>query len=156
MAFNVYEIYTKRIIDYLASQGYDMILQAQATKDAKNRSYNQKDAYGALVYLNGELKEVKTLDSSSKGTHKGWPKHGIPDGTGREWLQRFIDTYKAPDKGFVLVVVNAAFYTRILEEGMQGPPAGHEPRTKYKIISQVFGKMDDIAEKLGGGTITRL
>lgn len=133
-----------------------MVNDAIATHSVKFRSYNLMDAFGFVVYYNGTVKTkgYGTQSPKSKGIHEGWDKHGIPDGTGRQWLDDFISGYEAPKKGFSLLVVNAAFYSRILEEGMQGPPAGHPARTKYRIISQIAGMMEDLQGKFEGSTLT--
>lgn len=124
----------KEITDWLARQGLAMIQKAQASKEVDNVTYNQKDAFAALVYYGGKLQRRVVLNpESSKRPHKGWAKYGIPEGTGREWLETFIDGFKAPAKGFALVVVNVAFYTAILEN-----------KHNYKIISQTFADLDEI------------
>lgn len=150
------DAYMNRFVSYLAQEGRKVINRAIATQSVKFRSYNLMDAFGFVVYHNGivKTKGYGTQSPKSKGTHRGWEKHGIPDGTGRGWLDDFISGYEPPKTGFTLVVVNAAFYARILEEGMQGPPAGHPARKKYRIISQTVGMMEDIQSKFKGSALT--
>lgn len=135
----------------LASEGLRIAKDAEATAETQKRSGNQSDAFGYAVYLDGrEMRRGYANPSPvSSVPHKGWEKHGIPADTGRGYLDSFLDTYVPPKKGFHLVVVNAAYYTRILEEGAQGRPK-RRLSTKYRIISQITDDMDRLAAKYGG------
>ena len=140
-----------RMADVLAAEGLRIAKDAESTSETQKRSGNQSDAFGYAVYLDG--KEMRrgyaNAAPTSSGPHKGWEKHGIPADTGRGYLNTFLDTYAAPKSGFHLVVVNAAYYTRILEEGAQGRPK-RKLSAKYRIISQITDDMDRLASKYGG------
>lgn len=143
------DIYKKRIIDYLASEGKKIASKALASKDAKNRTYNQADAFGYIVFYNGKIERkgyANTTPKAEKG-HKGWNRIGVKDGSGREWLDEFIDTWKPESKGFVLIVVNAAFYSGILEQ------ARGSVQRKYRIISQIWSDMETLQSKFKGSSI---
>lgn len=141
MALNLLKKTIDSVLNYLINKGYEMIVEAQYRKQVGNDSYNQRDAYGALVYHNGVLKRKATLDPMfAEEPHTGWEKHGIKSDFGRNWLNDFVKSYDgAPKKGFALVIVNAAFYTTIQEQ-----------KYKYKVISQEYVRMEDLADKLGG------
>jgi len=147
MAKKLFDKYKEMIINTLAKEGEAMIEEAAKTKDTKVDTGNQLDAYGYIIYYNGEVQLVGFLDpfTQSTGKHKGWKKMGIEANTGRGWLAEFTQRYKdVPKKGFALVVVNAAFYTDILERG-----AGNLTK-KYRVISQVASTADRIARKYKG------
>lgn len=147
MANKLLDKYMQHVISLLAKEGEAMIEEAAKTKDTKVDTGNQLDAYGYAIYYNGELKLVGYLDPVTQSTraHKGWKAMGISDNTGRGWLADFTQKYQVPRNGkFVLVVVNAAFYTDILERG-----AGRLTK-KYRVISQVSSMADRVARKYKG------
>lgn len=144
----LYDIAVQRMINYLAQQGKKIVTEAMNTKAVGNRTFNQNDAFGYVVYHNGEIKKKGYANPipMSTQTHHGWSKHGIPEGTGREWLNDFIASYdEVPKKGFALLIVNAAFYSKI-----------QEVKYKYQIISQVYGELDTIATKFKGAEVREL
>lgn len=139
------QIYIKRMIDYLSKEGQKIVTAAQATKAVGNQTYNQADAFGYVVYHNGAVVKKRYANTTPRATepHHGWAKHNIDAGTGREWLDDFISEYKdAPKTGFALMVVNAAFYSSIQEK-----------KLNYKIISQTYSSLDNIATKFSGATV---
>lgn len=138
-------LYINRMLSYLSQEGRRIVTNAQATKKVGNQTFNQADAFGYVVYYNGKvkMKGYANLTPESKEPHRGWEAAGIPEGTGREWLEEFIATYKAPASGFVLLIVNAAFYTGI-----------QETKWKYRVISQTYGELDSIAAKFKGAKVT--
>lgn len=143
------------ILDMLANEGRRIVEEANRSAEAQNRTGNMADAYGYAVYLNG--KEMRrgyaNATPTSSGPHKGWPKYGIPADTGRGYLDSFFETYIPPAKGYHLVTVNAAYYSRILEEGAQARPR-RQVATKYRIISQMTDEMDRLAAKYRGELTT--
>lgn len=139
-------IYIQRMISYLSQEGMKIVSKAQATKQRGNQTYNQADAFGYVVYYNGKAVRQGYANTApqSKATHHGWAKYNIPDGTGRSWLNDFIQEYKPPTKDFALLIVNAAFYSAIQEK-----------KYKYQIISQTFGALDQIAAKFDGAEVNK-
>lgn len=139
-----------KIADSLAAEGKRIVSEAERTAEVTYRSGNMADAFGYSVFFNGnEIRRGYANDSpTSSGVHKGWEKHGIPADTGRGYLDDFFNTYSPPKSGFHLVVVNAVYYTRILEAGAQARPE-RPLATKYRIISQMAGSMDNLAAKYG-------
>ena len=164
-------IYVNQMVKYLTKEAMKVIKRAKMTKDAKNRTYTQYDSFGALICYNGKvIHSILTSDTADATNvsyhgggynkldnlgygdkdvtagHRGWENGGIPDGTGVEWAEMFKREYKPKTKGFELVVFNAAYYSKFLEEGVG-------VKKKYRIISQVFGDMDEIASQLNGAKV---
>ncbi|MBD5381944.1 hypothetical protein [Clavibacter sp.] len=155
------DLYINRTREYLKKEAMRMIQYAQTHKDTEDRTGAQHDSYGALIFYNGGIvysliadptksKErqsiyIETLDSAERqGRHKGWGD--IPDGTGTDWAKLLRNEIKSgawgeiPQKGFCLIVFNAAFYTSSLEKG--------EGYTKpYKILSLIAQDMEDLQSK---------
>lgn len=149
-------IYIDRMANYLAREGERIANDALLTKQSQNDTMNQADAYGYAVFYDGVLKKkgYAAIEMSTK-PHKGWEKYGIPDGTGRDWLNEFFAEWRPKAKGFVLIVVNAAFYSRILEEGTQNNRGGKNvPARKFRIITQIASEMKDLQGKFKGSTLS--
>lgn len=142
--------YIQDMVEYLAKEGARLAKNAATSKDAKNRTKNQLDAFGYMVFFNGEVKKkgyAYPTPQAEKG-HRGWDAIGVPDGSGREWLDDFMQTWKPESKGFVLIVVNAAFYSVILEEGRG------KVQSRFRIISQLKDDMETLQKKFKGATTT--
>lgn len=139
------------VADLLAREGQRIASEANRSAEAQNRSGNMADAFGYAVYLDGkEIRRGYANDApTSDGPHRGWEKHGIPADTGRGYVDTYLDSYDAPERGYHLVVVNAAYYSRILEEGAQARPR-RQVATRYRIISQMTDEMDALALKYRG------
>lgn len=144
----------KAVIDYLARQGQQMVDDAYRTKETHDKSGNMRDAYGWAVYVNGAIvRRGDTGAQTSTKVHKGWEKHNIPANTGRGYLDDFFDTYQdVPERGMALVVVNAVYYTSILEDGAQGRPSV-PVSAQYRIISQVADSIYDIKRHFKGSVV---
>lgn len=135
----------QQIVNKLAEDGERICKEAARTKETASRSYNQLDAFGYAVYSDGKLvKKGYAAPEQSKKQHKGWAKKGIPADTGRGYLDKFFQDHKAPANRFQLVVVNAIYYTKILEDGKGFGGA------KYKIITQIGDDMYKLQEQYGG------
>lgn len=147
-AINLLQRQIDKIVDYLAKQGAKIIKRAAETKDTRNRKKNQLDAYGWCVYYGGrKMKQgYLTPNRTAEVMHNEWKSKGIPKSFGRDDVQIFFDQYKPESNGFILVCVNAVFYTTLQEN-----PRGAQ--TKYRIISQVAGDMQNIAEQFKGAKI---
>lgn len=141
----------KEIVSELSKEGQKIVNDAYWSKAAMDRSGNMHDAYGYAVYFRGKLekKGYAAGGKMSSDIHKGWKKHGISANTGRGYLDEFFNDYKPNPNGFELVCVNAVYYAEILEDGAQGRPKVPISK-KYKIISQVSSKIDDLAKRFGG------
>jgi hypothetical protein len=128
---------------------------------------NNLDAgYAYVVYLRGHIAYNTDREQAigfsqghneDLGWHHGWPKRGIPDGTAVEWFERWLKSYKPKTMGFELVVLNATYYARILEEGAQigykgigvfNPSNDNKKHTgsqkKYKIVTYLI---DDLYQR---------
>lgn len=144
------------MVDWLSKEGQDIIDRAYLSKETRDRSGTQHDAYGYAVYNKGRLlkKGYASGGRMSSKVHHGWPKHNIPADTGRGYLESFFEDYgkSISGKGLVLVCVNAAYYSQILEEGAQGRPS-RQLSVKYRIISQISGEMRALAGQLGGASL---
>lgn len=141
---NLLQQQINRIVDYLAKKGDEIIRKAAATKETRNKKQNQLDAYGWCVFYGGQKKKQGYLTPGRTATvmHNDWPNKGIPKSYGRDDVMLFFDEYKPESNGFVLVCVNAVFYTTIQETGAA--------QKKYRIISQIAGDMDNIAAQFKG------
>lgn len=137
----------KKIVEYLAKKGEEIIRDAAATRDTKRRKGNQLDAYGWCVYYGG--KKMKqgflTPGKTAETPHNGWSAKGYGRTFGRDDVVSFFDEYKPQSDGFILVCVNAVFYTTIQETGVA--------QKKYRIISQVASDMQNIADNFKGAKI---
>lgn len=144
MAINLLRLQINKIINYLAEQGEKIIREAVRTKTTKNRTLNQQDAYGWAVYYAG--KEVRrgyfTAAPQAKKMRNGWVSKGIIPGYGREDVEEYLNEYQPKSKNFYLLVVNAVFYTPILEQGRGGV------MRKYRVISQEFKDLTDVGRKV--------
>ena len=136
-AINLLQRQTNKIVDYLAGQGKKIIHDAIQTKDTRQRTQNQNDAYGWAVYYNGREMRRGYWTSAPQANEKrnGWANAGINPGYGREDLVKYLDEYKPKSNGFQLIVVNAVFYTAIHEAG------GGRLKHKYRFITQEFSNM---------------
>lgn len=148
MAINLLQRQIDNIVNYLAKKGDDIIRKASQSKDTRNRKRNQLDAYGWCVYFNS--KKVKqgylTPNKTAQEPHNEWKAKGYGRTFGRDDVIAFFDNYKPESNGFILVCVNAVFYTTIQET--QGGA-----QRKYRIISQIAGDMQNIAEQFKGSKI---
>ena len=138
----------KQTIASLAEDGLRIITEANNTKQTKNRTYNQRDAYAYAVFFYGKMVAKGFLSGGqlSTGTHRGWVKHNYPDGTGREFADDAINSFTAnPRIAYTLICLNGAFYSKILEGGEQSLYGG-----KFKIMSQMADEMDILAKKYKG------
>lgn len=144
-------LYVTRVTALLSAEGRRIIEQAMRTKDTAIDTGNQMDAYGYAIWYKGDLVKKETGDSEygkyAEEPHKGWEKNGIPAGYGTDWADMFIKEFASahplPNDKFCMVVFNAAFYSKIQEEG------GGKLKRSYKIISQVIGDLDNVGKKFG-------
>lgn len=152
MASNLLQMQINKIIDYLADKGKSIIRDAVATKDTLTRKRNQQDAYGWAVYFNGrEMKRgYYTETRTAEKQRNGWKEKGIAPGYGRDDLESYFNQYKPKTNGFQLIVVNAVFYTEILEKG-----ASHLTR-KFMVITQEMANMENVAKQFKGANISLL
>lgn len=145
------------MVSYLAKEGDRIAQKAMISKEALDRSGNMSDAYGYIVFYEGKVKKkgYALPTNMASDIHKGWDKIGVDAGTGREWLDEFMDTWKPESNGFVLIVVNAAFYSGILEQGRQTNrgSAAHYGK-QFQIISQIASDMKDLQGKFKGSTLS--
>lgn len=144
---NLYQKSVNKLIDYLSKEGDKLIKKAAASKDTKNDTQNQLDAYGWCVYYDGHKKAqgFLTPNRTAERMRNGWSRKGIPQGYGRDDVIAFFDSYKPESRGFILVCVNAVFYSTIQEAGYA--------QKKYRIISQIAGDMQNIASKFKGSKV---
>lgn len=146
-AINLLQRQIDKIVDYLAKEGDKVIKHAAATKGTRNRKQNQLDAYGWCVYYGGVKKKQGFLTPNRTATepHNDWKAKGYGKTFGRDDVVAFFDSYKPQSNGFILVCVNAVFYTTIQETG--------GAQTKYRIISQVASDMQNIGAQFKGSKI---
>lgn len=149
-AINLLQRQTKKIVEYLAKKGDEIIRKAALTRGTKRRKGNQLDAYGWCVYYGGKraaqgyLTPSKTADTP----HRGWSNKGYGRTFGRDDVVLFFDEYEPQSDGFILVCVNAVFYTTIQENPNTG-----RGQVKYRVISQIASDMQNIADNFKGARI---
>lgn len=131
-------------IESLTKDAERILEKANATRQTKNDTYNQEDAYGYGIYYNGKLLKKGYLNDTplAKEIHKGWAKHNIKANTGRGYLDEYLDNYKQSKKGLTLVVANAVYYSPILEDGRQSNNG-----RRYKILSQIASDIKELEIK---------
>lgn len=142
-----------KIVEYLAAQGKNIINDAIRTKTTRYRTKNQNDAYGWAVYYNGKEMQRGYLTATPQATQKrnGWKRAGIERGFGRSDVIDFLNSYAPKGNGFQLIVVNAVFYTKILERG------GGGVKSRYRVISQEFSNMAKVGRLIARNfTVTTL
>ena len=140
-------LYVDRMVDYLSRRAAEIIERAMQTKTTAIETGNQIDAYGYAIWYKGSLEKKGIGDPEhgryAEGPHKGYGD--IPEAFGSEWADMFISEFTSkhplPKNAFCLVVFNAAFYSRILEEG------GGGVKKRYQIISQVIGDLDSLGKE---------
>lgn len=140
-------LYVDRMVDYLSQRAAEIIERAMQTKTTAIETGNQIDAYGYAIWYKGSLEKKGIGDPEhgryAEGPHKGYGD--IPEAFGSEWADMFISEFPSkhplPKNAFCLVVFNAAFYSRILEEG------GGGVKKRYQIISQVIGDLDSLGKE---------
>lgn len=140
-------LYVDRMVDYLSRRAAEIIERAMQTKTTAIETGNQIDAYGYAIWYKGSL-EKKGIGDPEHGRYAEDPHKGygdIPEAFGSEWADMFISEFPSkhplPKNAFCLVVFNAAFYSRILEEG------GGGVKKRYQIISQVIGDLDSLGKE---------
>lgn len=140
-------LYVDRMVDYLSRRAAEIIERAMQTKTTAIETGNQIDAYGYAIWYKGSL-EKKGIGHPEHGRYAEGPHKGygdIPEAFGSEWADMFISEFPSkhplPKNAFCLVVFNAAFYSRILEEG------GGGVKKRYQIISQVIGDLDSLGKE---------
>jgi hypothetical protein len=111
---------------------------------------NLSAGFAFAVYLRGKIAYntdreqalgFSPMMQEDLGTHKGWAKHGIPDGNAAVWCWDFFAKYKPPTKKFCLVIVNPTYYARILEDGKQRYGVGN----KFRILTYLLGEAERIS-----------
>ena len=140
-------LYVDRMVDYLSRRAAEIIERAMQTQTTAIETGNQIDAYGYAIWYKGSL-EKKGIGDPEHGRYAENPHKGygdIPEAFGSEWADMFISEFPSkhplPKNAFCLVVFNAAFYSRILEEGRGGV------KKRYQIISQVIGDLDSLGKE---------
>lgn len=140
-------LYVDRMVDYLSRRAAEIIERAMQSKTTAIETGNQIDAYGYAIWYKGSL-EKKGIGDPEHGRYAEDPHKGygdIPEAFGSEWADMFISEFPSkhplPKNAFCLVVFNAAFYSRILEEG------GGGIKKRYQIISQVIGDLDSLGKE---------
>lgn len=151
MAINLLQKQIDKIVDYLAKEGDKIIKKASTTKQTHNRASNQMDAYGWCVFYNGkeEKRGFLTEERTASKPHNKWENEAryadYGNTYGRDDVENYFNEYKPQSNGFILVCVNAVFYTSIQEA-----PNTSRGQVKYRIISQIVSDMDDFAKQFKG------
>lgn len=141
----------KGLIEQMCRDADKLCKEAQATKETKNRTYSQFNAYFWIVCYKGIIKAVGAPTTTwQEVSHKGLAGTWWKDGVGEDWWYDFMNkegqhiTALAPQasfnpKGYDIYILNAAYYTGWLEKGMKGG--------KWRVISQIKSSCEQVAEK---------
>lgn len=143
------------LVKLLCSKGLEIIEAAYASKETKDDRYNQRDAYGYAVYYEGMEVTRGYLDGEwSNGPARINKASDVGGKTGRQEVDEWLSSFVPPSlpRTYHLVVVNAMWYSEMQE-------AGTAPlRGSYKILSQLFYKLDELAVEartMFGATLTQ-
>lgn len=98
------------IVDTLDKIGLDAITNAFNTKDPKNDTYNQRDAYGYGIYRGNTLVKMGFLE----GEKANKLAKGLKQ-SGRSLAEEMLIGYVPKTDGYTLCLVNAVFYSGIHE-----------------------------------------
>jgi hypothetical protein len=149
----------RHIAQALYEIGVRIVTKAEQKANKTEIQYltgNLADAYGCVVFYGDQI-AYKSDGSkaiyfplnppSASSEHRWYFGLGHPDGYGRDWANKFLDSFKPSDsftessagieKVFTLVVFNAAYYAYFLETGAYAHTWGKEGK-HFKIISN-FG-----------------
>lgn len=132
--------------NYLAREGYKLIMAAYNNRDFTNRTYNLHDSYGSCVFFKG--KEIPNTRRYVGRSATVWKKNRQGELIlGRAEIDRYFDTYQSTFDGFEVVMAVAIFYGEILEKGKG------KLRRKYKVISGMDSELALSAKKLNATVV---
>ncbi|MBQ0073127.1 MAG: hypothetical protein KBT34_02910 [Prevotella sp.] len=165
------EAHRDKILKKLIEDGKDLCREAERTKNTKNQTGAQRDAYFYVVCYSGAIRAVGNAYGSgdeapsSGGVHKGLEGTWWSDGSGVDWWVDFAESLgklmrSVPSKArtsvakFDLFILNAAYYTTWLEDGSYAIGLakifGHPINVKHwQVISQIEGSCRAVASKYG-------
>lgn len=168
VAANKYRI---RLIQKLEEDGRRLCNLAARTKNTKNRTGAQVEAYFWVVVYNGVIKSIGDAGENVRRTnysgsgHVGLEGTWWKDGGGDDWWRDFEDAIGklirsvAPKASYTvgkfdLYVLNAAYYTSWLEDGSYAVGLakifGHPIDIKHwHVISQIKSECERTAAKYG-------
>ena len=140
----------------LITEAQAIIEQAYKTKDPGNQSFNQHDAFYWALYYNGERISSGYLDPMMAKHESGYMEN--EDGTlsevdkyhyyGVEEADKAMTAYTPPSEGYALLIGNAMYYSVIQERGLKY--SGDEEDTRYRVLSQTYHKLQNLADRYGG------
>ena len=135
--------YVAKVVDILEKKGKELVASAYNSREFKNDTYNLRDSYGYAVYYNGKVKVFGGLDGK-KATVTNQESIGSKNRSfGRDDLEQYVKMYGAKSYGFELIIVAVKFYAGLLEDGTR-------TNRRYKVISQVWDKMEDFGSQVNG------
>jgi hypothetical protein len=154
------------MVSRLESIGRSIIEKAYAdqesgTNEWKSHTNNLAAGFACVVFLRGKVAYNTDREKAISFTqgmgdplqwHRGWKKHGIPDGNALLWFDRWLKSYKPKSNKFELVLVNATYYGKILEEGRQGKLGGR----KFKVLTYLINELTDKARKFDKNAIVSI
>lgn len=126
------------MLDLLAQKGDKLLLEAYEGADFQNDTFNLKDSYGFGVYYNGNLVRQGNLGSAQADEKIKYRGEYI---SGRDELDDYLHSYKAPKDTIQLIIVAAVPYSSDLERGIS-------MTQKYRVISYINNTMDELASEL--------
>lgn len=146
-----------QVVDILATIGREAITRAATSKETRNITLNQMEAFAYGVYFNGECVRQGYLDKAGfRGDHERpdgtWAKGAEKDSKrgrmGRSMALHDIRDHVPTTKRYELFLVNSMWYSAIHEQGWtMRNGAAHRP---LRIITQeVIQATNEIAATFG-------
>lgn len=141
------------LLEQMCRDAEKLCKEAQATKETKNKTGSQFNAFFWIVCYKGKIKAVGGgKDVYQEFTHKGLAGTWWEDGYGYDWWWEFTFdenqhiTSLAPQasfnkNGYDIYILNAAYYTGWLEKGMK------DGKSKWRVISQIKSSCEQVAQK---------
>jgi hypothetical protein len=160
---NFKEKAVQQVISQLNTKGDELIRKAVERSNVRLEYYSKNliDAYGYGVYYRGRLMTKGYYSASPMATDRHKTLQNVVDINGREEVEKYLNTYPANDKSFELIIVNAAYYARFLEDGSYAIGLskifGTEVTPKsYHVISQVYRDLEAYSKNFKNAVIKDL
>jgi len=135
--------YVAKVVEVLEQKGKELVETAYRSSEFEDDTYNLRDSYGYAVYYNGKVKAFGGLDGRKATTPKKQSVNSKTKSFGRDDFEQYVKMYGAKSYGFELIVVAVKFYAGFLEDGTR-------TNRKYKVISQIWDKMEDFGSQFKG------
>lgn len=142
-----------KIYQDLIAEGQRLVEKAYEEKSFINRTYNLADSYGSCLFVDGKEYPNSRYYLHNLKQARAPYKYAGEEVYGREAVARFFDNFdKAQSKGrIMLVVVAAAPYARVLEDGIS-----YGLRHNYKVLAGINTRLEELKRFYGGDVRTMI